>query len=217
MRSQASWEEQQQAIEAAKVLAEFANLEPGDETQFQANHPEFVPQAWWEYPPTDPRGNPLPKKQWQIAQKFVRDAWLFEFQLPLFDYVHLLTAVFNPENIEWSKLSERHRPAFATGLDLEDEYPYHLAAKWLSGNGWRAKTCWWCKRRFIAEHSRARFCRFGTTVDGNETTCFWAHRKPDQRKNWEANKKRVNKKRRREYRANEQKERHAKRKSLHKR
>ncbi len=52
MRPPASWEEQQRALTAARVLADFANLEPGGIESFRAAHPDFVPQAWWDYRPT---------------------------------------------------------------------------------------------------------------------------------------------------------------------
>lgn len=216
MRTEASWEEQQRALKAAKVLADFANLEPDGAEDFREAHPDFVPQAWWDYRPTTPFGLPSPTMQWQINQKFLRDAWLFEFNMELGPFVHLLTSVFDPSKPEPPLFERPHRPAFVAGLDIgyetEDELPYYLAVKWLGGQGWRAKTCLFCGKRFIAEHPKSKFCSFGVTVDEKfnvsmggtindiETTCFWAHRKKEKAKNWSENSDRINKRRKQEYR-----------------
>src|ERR1700686_5190375 len=137
MRTQTSWEDQQRAMDAARVLAEFANLEPEGVESFRTDHPDFVSQAWWDYQPTIPNGSPSPKMQWQINQKFLRDAWLFEFDMELGSYVRLLTSVFDPNNPEPTLFERRHRPAFVAGLDIgyetQDELTYYLAVKWLGG------------------------------------------------------------------------------------
>lgn len=227
MRTKASWEEQQRVMAAARVLADFANLEPDGVERFKTAHPDFVPQAWWDYQPTAPNGTPLPKKQWQINQKFLRDAWLCEFDIQLFDYVHLLTSVFDPNNLEFTSFGKHHRPAFATGLDLGDESPYHLAVKWLGGQGWRAKTCLFCKKRFVAEHSKTKFCSFGVTVDGKDfnivadgikMSCFWAYRNGKKHLWWIEHREHINERRKREYRLGKRNRRsHAKRKNLRQR
>jgi hypothetical protein len=217
MRTQTSWEDQQRAMDAARVLAEFANLEPDGVESFRADHPDFVPQAWWDYRPTSPNGNPSPKMQWQITQGFIRDAWLFEFQLEWTRYVHLLTCVFDPNEAEPPLFERPHRPPFVAGLDLafqnSQESPYHLAVTWLGGQGWRAKPCLFCGKRFIAEHSKTKFCSFDVMVDKNfniathglEVSCFWAHRKKEKAKNWSENSDRVNERRRQEYKKTKQK------------
>src|SRR6266853_2032808 len=97
MRNQASWEEQQRALAAARVLADFANLEPDDVESFKAAHPDFVPPTWWDYRPNALNGTPSPKMQWEIVQLNVRDAWHYQFQKPLLHSMFLLTAVFDPE------------------------------------------------------------------------------------------------------------------------
>jgi hypothetical protein len=217
MKNQASWEDQQQVLGAARVLAEFANLEPDGIGRFRADHPDFVPQAWWDYRPTTPSGAPSPKMQWQINQKFLRDAWLFEFDMELGPYVHLLTSVFDPNDPEPPLFERRHRPAFVAGLDIgyesQDELPYYRAVKWLGGQGWRAKTCRFCGKRLIAESSNTKFCSFGVTVGeefniatrGLQMSCFWAHRKKEKAKNWSKNSERINKRRRQEYKEAKQK------------
>jgi hypothetical protein len=199
MRTEKSWEEQQEALKAAKVLAEFANLNADDANEFRKNNPDFVPQAWWEYRPTDSSGVPLKKLQWEIVQLNLRDAWLREFQMPLLHSMFLLSAVFDPEEMAWS--GEQQRPSFATGLDILDidSYPYHEAIQWLHGQNWRLKTCFYCKKHFVAEHPKRQFCTFGTTVDGVEMSCFWAHRKMKKTEWWSNHKKGVNVRRRLEY------------------
>jgi hypothetical protein len=201
VRTKASWEEQQEAIAAAKVLAEFANLEPDGVEEFRKAHPAFVPQAWWDYRPTLPYAPyaPAPKMQWQINQNLLRDAWMFEFHLELGRYVHLLTSVFDPNEPEPPLSERRIRPAYVAGMDIgyemEEDLPYYRAVKWLSGHGEHAKTCRECGRRFIGENSNAKFC-----PPVNEASpCFQASRKRDKDKNWDANKDRVNERRRREY------------------
>jgi hypothetical protein len=208
MRTDTSREDQQQALDAARVLAEFSNLEPEEVHRFRVDHPDFVPQAWWDYQPTSPNGTPSPKMQWQITQGFIRDAWLFEFQMEWTRYVHLLTSVFDPNEAEPPLFERHHRPPFVAGLDLafqnSQESPYHLAVTWLGGQGWRAKTCLFCGKRFIAESSNTKFCSFGVTVDEEdglsvEMSCFWAHRKKDKKKNWSEHSARINERRRQEY------------------
>jgi hypothetical protein len=208
MRTQASWEELQRALNAARVLADFANLESEEDAQrFRKDHGDFVPRTWWDYQPTTPDGAPSPKKQWQIAQKFLRDAWLFEFDISLFDYVHLLTSVFDPDDLESTLFEKRYHPPFATGLELGDESPYHLAVKWLAGQGWRAKTCF-CGKRFVAEHSQTKFC------GGNKNACFWAHRKSKQHSWWIKHSKGINNQRRRNYQLEKKRSHRANRKNL---
>ena len=192
------------------MLADFANLEPDGVESFRAAHQDFVPQAWWDYQPTAPNGAPSPKMQWQINQKFLRDAWLFEFHMELGPYVHLLTSVFDPNEPEPPLFERRYRPVFVAGLDIgyerEDELPYYLAVKWLGGQGWRAKTCLFCGKRFVAEHSKTKFCSYGEPGDDNWTpNCFQAHRRKYKKEHWSENSDRINKRRRHKYRKAKQK------------
>jgi len=227
MRTQARWEDQQRAMAAAKVLAAFANLEPDGVQSFRADpdHQDFFPQAWWDYQPTAPDGTPSPQMQWQINQQLVRDAWLFEFDMELNRYVQLLTSVFDPNKPEPPLFERGYRPPFVTGLNLgyefQDELPYYLAVKWLGGQGWRAETCRFCGRRFVAEHPKSKFCSFGVTVDrefniaprGLQMSCFWANRKRAKHLWWTKYNEAINKQRKQKYRAEKRKEHHAKRKN----
>lgn len=225
MRTETSWKEQQDALAAARVLAGFANLEPEGVESFRRDHSDFFPKSWWDYRPTLPNGTPSPKTQWRIAQKFVRDAWFFEFDVERGPLVHLLTSVFDPSEPEPPLFERRHRPAFVVGLDigyeLQNELPFYLAVKWLGGQGWRAKTCRFCGKQFVAEHPKAQYCSFGVTVDDNfsvsadgvQMTCYWAHRKKYKHDLWSENSESINEKRRRDYRLEKKRSRHANRRS----
>jgi hypothetical protein len=72
------WEIQQRSMAAAKVLAEFANLEPQDVKQFRTDHSGFFPEAWWSYRPTAYDGTPSPKPHCSITSVF---SHLFSTQL----------------------------------------------------------------------------------------------------------------------------------------
>jgi hypothetical protein len=206
-------------MDAARVLAKFANLEPDGVENFRKAHPDFVPQAWWDYRPTAMNGTPLPEMQWQINQKVLRDAWLFEFNLGQYDYVRLLTSVFDPNETYPPLFERRYRPISLTAWDLGDqlqyEPPYYLAVKWLGGQGWRAKTCWFCEKRFVAEHSKTKFCSYGEPGDDNwAPNCFQAHRRKYQQEYWDECRDRTNKRRRQEYKLEKKGSRLAKRKTL---
>jgi len=201
----ANWALQQQLIAHAKILAEFANLEPKGIRKFRADYSGFFPEQWWDYRPTAYDGTPSPKQQWQITQKYLRDAWMFQFDIgtPLFDYIHLLISVFNPDDVF---LTKSYRPPFPKGIEIGDDYPYHRAVKWLTGQGgWRAKTCSFCDRRFIAEHPNGRFCSFGVSIDGNNTSCSWAYRKGYKNAWWAVHSHSVNEERRKQYKSRKRK------------
>lgn len=226
MKSAASWEDKQEHLKAAKALADFANLDDDEEEDiksFREAHPDFFPQSWWEYEPTNLQGVPLPDSQWRIAQILVRDAWDSNFRIPPFEYVLLLTAVFNPA---WAKAD--YRPPYADASDLDEEYPYHRAVEWLTGQGWRAKTCLYCRKRFIAEHPKRQFCTFDTEdpddvsdsgLEGRKIQCSMVYRKGYRSSWWNENKEHINLSRREEYQSKKSKKRshYAKRKNLRQR
>lgn len=213
MKTAASYAEEQRLLEAAKVLADFANLKPENVERFKTAHPEFFPKAWWEYCPTYPSGESWRSMQWELVQQIVREAWSVQFQTPLLSSLISLTSVFDPDpnNIEWDERpNPNERPPFLTDefiLDLE-MYPYHEAIQWLHGQSWRAKICLHCKKYFVAEQSKRQFCTFGTIVEGVEMSCFWAHRKGDKRNWWSKHKEGINKRRKAQYRV-EKSKRHA--------
>lgn len=202
------------------MLANFANLEPDGVERFRAAHREFVPQAWWDYQPTDVHGVPLPDKQWQIAQILVREAWRNNFEIPLFEYLNLIASVFNPDYLELSPFGKQHRTPYAdfNALAEEDMSPFHHAVKWLGGQGWRAKTCLFCGKRFMAEHSKTKFCSYGEAGDDNFTAnCSSAHRRKYKKEYWSENSGHVNERRRQEYHLEKKRSRRANRKNLRQR
>jgi hypothetical protein len=222
MRTETSWNELDQALAHARVLAKFANLQPDDVDDFKRDHPDFFPQKWWDYQPT--QGKP-PKKQWELTQPRVRGAWLSEFKMDAGKLVGLLTSVFNPDHLISTILGHHYHPLFATASELYDlpdrsiisfgqsvtgreldlrkaePYPFHKTVQWLAGNGWRAKICVVCRRYFVAESSNAKFCTYGGAgaVDGTEGSCFWAYRKKYKAENWKRRRGVINARRREEY------------------
>jgi hypothetical protein len=74
-------------------------------------------------------------------------------------------------------------------------WSYQRAVLFLHVNSWRAKTCEWCGRRFIGEHSQARFCGSGTTFNA----CFWAWRKAYKKKKQVEQRDKINKRQRQKY------------------
>jgi hypothetical protein len=199
MRTQASWEEQQRALATARVLADFANLEPDKVESFTTTpkHRGFVPPVWWT--------SRVWKEgvgiyaSWMQERHLLRKAWAAGFPADM-----------------TLKLATTHRfliaHFLATGTQEEMEavpqkiWPYQRAVLFLHGNPWRAKICLFCGKRFVAEHSKTRFCSYGEPGDDNWTpNCFWAHRKKYQEENWSENSGRINEQRRREYRKAKQK------------
>jgi hypothetical protein len=232
MRTEESWKEQQENLKAARVLAAFLNVEFQPLVkienvvtigEFQREHPDFFPQGWSEYEPT--YGGGSFRKQWQITQQFLREAWQSEFKIELYDYLKILQSIFNPDHLpavnpQWNGPHYRrwmgppYRPAFADMWDIlwerdHTKPPYYLAIKFLSGHGWQAATCKYCGRKFIRESSQGKFCTYGDTIatDGTVTTCSWAYRKPSKAKNWEKHKDELNASRREQYALQNKKER----------
>src|SRR5258708_6819457 len=81
----------------AQTLADFSNLEasapPGHPTHpdyFRNNHPDFVPNGWWDYK------NGV---QWRSTQEFVRRWWKTCHVRDMAEVVRLVSSVFNPGDI----------------------------------------------------------------------------------------------------------------------
>jgi hypothetical protein len=198
MRTQASWEEQQRLLDAARVLADYANLEPDGVEGFAAAHPDFVP-AWW-FAPLGGKG----KGPWMRERDLVREAW---GKFPADLILRLVTSHW----FTFGTFNRREESA------QQKEWPYQQAVMFLHVNSWRAKTCEWCGKRFIGEYSQARFCSFGVVADGNQTTCYWAHRKQYTKGNWIEHSDRINEERRRKYQLEKKRSRRANRKNLRQR
>jgi hypothetical protein len=207
MKSDKSWQREEAAVREAEALAELANLEPADVETFVKNHPNFVPSIWWNSPAWSKHlGIHVP---WERERDRLRDAWATEFPA---NKTLELTAN--------GLFMAAHTLEFETTDEAENAprkiWPYQRAVLFLHVDSWRAKTCEWCNRRFIGTHSQARFCLYGAPGDP-ESTCFAAHRKPSKAENWNENSDRLNAERRQKYRAEKEKESHAKRQSLRQR
>ena len=207
MRTQASCDDQDKAMTASRVLAEYANLEPEGVEGFSAAHPDFVP-AWW-FMAIGGRG----KGPWMRERDLIREAW-GKFQADLI--LRLVTS-------HWFTFGTFNRREVSS---QEKEWPYQQAVMFLHINPWRAKTCLFCGRRFIAEHPKAKFCGFDVTVDENfniaprgiQKSCFWAYRRRSKHLWWMKHSEGINKRRKRDYQTEKQNRRsHAKRKNLRQR
>jgi hypothetical protein len=208
MKTEKRWQKDEVAVREAKALAEMANLEPSYVNNFEREHPDFVPDLWWKTTPDWSADSGL-YVQWIRERDRLREAWVNEFPA---DRTLDLTAN-NPTFLMAHRLeSQNADEAEATRPKI---WPYQRAVLFLHVDSWRAKTCEWCKRRFVAESSNARFCTFGAPGD-DWTTCFAAHRKHYKTEKWNETSDTINNERRRKYRAEKQKESHAKRKNLRK-
>lgn len=197
MRTQTSWNEQEDNLKAARVLAQFANQEPDDDgIRFIQKHRGFFPRTVWF--------------KHLLAGRRTRLLEAWDSRFPMNKVLALIKdfEVFS-EEVENSIL----QPPKPT--------PFHRAIFFLHINPWRAKKCQFCGRRFIAAHSQNRFCSFGgmTAPDGTETNCSWAYRKKYKAKKWIEHSESTNARRRREYRVKQNRRRrgNAKRKNIRQR
>jgi len=210
MRSEASWQRQEQALKSAKVLAEFTNLDDASAAEdFIRKHRDFVPPLWWTGRAwKEGVGKYTP---WMRERDLLRKAWSAGF--PADTTLELAT-----NNL----FLAAHALASNTTTEMKTApqkiWSYQRAVLFLHVNPTRARICEWCGRRFISE-TNARFCRFGgvVDVDGDETTCFWAHRKQYRKDNWSENSDSINKRRKREYRLEKKRSHRAKRKNIRQR
>jgi hypothetical protein len=186
-------------------------LEPDGGESFITNreHRGFVPPVWWT--------NPAWKKSvgmytpWLRERDLLRKAWSAGFPADitlelattnLFLISHALDSD-TPEEME-------------TGP--RKIWPYQRAVLFLHVNPWRAKTCLFCGKRFIAEHSKTKFCSYGEPDDDNSSpNCFWAHRQQYKKENWIENSDSINERRKREYRLEKKRSHRAKRKNIRQR
>jgi hypothetical protein len=208
MKTEKSWQKERAALREVKTLAAMANLERADVENFLHKHPHFVPPVWWTSPAwSEGLGTYVP---WMRERDLLRDAWVAEFPADI--TIKMATA---------NLFHAAHALASDTTEEMENTpekvWPYQRAVLFLHVNPWRAKTCEWCERRFIGEHPKARFCRFGVVVDGKAITCFWAHRKKYKNENWNEHSSNINKQRRREYRVKKKRSRRANWKNLRQR
>ena len=202
-------------IRDAQALAEFANLRHDGICRFRRIESDFAPQGWWEYQPADKVEKPISwarqysadgTKQWQQNQACLRAAWRAQFHIELPQLIELLLSVFDPGNVfeTWFDLTS-NLPAFATQFLTDRLYPYHRAVLFLYEQKWRARLCELCKSRFVAGHSKQRYC--GQEWGEERETCFDLVRREQKRQDHWKHRKARNRKRRREYAENMRKRR----------
>lgn len=148
-----------ETLRDAQTLAEFSNLEPSGVEYFRNNYPDFVAQAWWDYQ-TEPN-----RKQWQMTQEFVRDAWERRFTGGLFFMMRIVLSVFDPTtlfDVIWGfdkTIPGLERPAFASMGDLPyGNSPFQNAVLYIFENPWRARFCAECNKRFVAAEPKNKYC-----------------------------------------------------------
>jgi hypothetical protein len=208
MKNQRTWRKERDALRDVRLLAEFANLEPDGVERFRRDHPDFVPPVWWIGPAlSTSMGTYTP---WVLERDRLRTAWATEFP-PDKTLELVTTSLFIAAHALASDSTEEMEST------LQKVWPYQRAVLFLHVDAWRAKTCDWCKNRFVGEHPKARFCTYGVVVEGNETTCFWAHRKKYKNEKWIMNSETINEQRRQGYLAAKRRKSHAKRKNLRQR
>jgi len=189
-----------EAFRDAQFLAEFAALQPQSVENWRMNHPDFVPQKWWDYRPTDSKGKPQPRKLWQMNQEWLREAWRKHFNIGLFDLMRLITSVFDPDNLTDVMFGVSERPTFATLSEMPEElYPYQKAVLYLKENNWRSALCERCNMPFVAAHNRQKYC--GRTLNAEGETCFTLARKEQKRADHARHRRVRNRKRRKSYAA----------------
>jgi hypothetical protein len=193
-------------IRDTQALAEFANLSADKVGRFRRIESDFVPQDWWDYQPTNDRGEPREWSiagetrqwmQWQLNQAWLLEAWRKHFDINQFELIRLLTSVFDPNQIQvidgWHP-----QPAFADLSGMPDTmYPYQRAVVFLAEQRWRARLCEVCKSPFVAGHSRQKYC--GQVWSQEHETCFDRARKAQKQRDHSKHRKARNRKRRAEY------------------
>jgi len=184
-------------IRYAQALAEFANLEQQELARFRRNESDFVPQSWWDYRPTDSDGKPSDRKQWQINQGMLREAWQKQFRIGQFELMGLLTSVFDSNCLTDVMLSSPSRPTFATRNEMPEEmYPYQQAVMFLVEQNWRAMLCKRCKAPFAATHNQAKYC---SRANEEGQTCASIIRSKDQQQDRKDHRDERNERRRTKY------------------
>jgi hypothetical protein len=184
--------EREDVLGYAQALAAFAGLEPDDVNEFQKAHKGFVPPVWWGY---RVRSGEL---LWRLNQQFLREAWEERFNIGQFELMRLLTSVFDPTWTSDVIFRTKERPAFATILDMPEEfYPYQQAVLFLMEDKWRAQICERCKARFIARHNRREYCY--TVWNAAGETCKMLARREDHKRDHDKHREERNRKKRGAY------------------
>jgi len=165
----------------AERLAEFVALEPRHVERFRRGNPRFAPANWWSYQPTCSEGKIPLETQQQLAQGFLREAWDDGFELDLFELTRLLLCVFDPADTIARIFESGPRPAFATLSDIADDSGFHIGVRYLAEHPWAAKVCEACKRPYVADHAKRKYC---FTKGGDGLRCSERVIKRDHLKYW---------------------------------
>src|ERR1700735_1633672 len=151
---------EKEALENARALACCANLAEKDVDYFRRNYPHFVPDGWW---PVDNYNTLI----WQLWQALLQESW---GKLSADRIIALLTL--------WSSTaqsSEAEESEVIAGIHIPTAHLYQHAVMFLAMEGWRAKFCEKCGKRFVKDIPARRFC---------SDACSNESRKADKRELW---------------------------------
>jgi hypothetical protein len=147
-------------LDSARTLAMFSNLTEKDVDYFRRNYPHFVPDAWW----TVDNYHTL---IWRLWQEFLQESW---GRLSADRIIALLTLWHSTVNS-----SEAEESEVIGGINIPTAYPYQHAVMFLAMEGWRAKFCEKCGKRFVKDIPARKFC---------SDACTSSSRKAGKRKLW---------------------------------
>ena len=151
-------------LDAADALAEFANLEPANVSDFRARHSNFAPPGVWE----GHTANDAPRL-WKIEQARVRDAWQKNFPhegsvLMISEIAKLSQLDQRMDQLQKMSLEEYEgavadaKKNGANWLPKPESWPYQEAVMFLTMEPWRARICGECGNRFVADHAKRKYC-----------------------------------------------------------
>jgi hypothetical protein len=92
-------------------------------SHFRRNNPDFAPDGWWDYVPTDWGGEPRKQPLWQTLQEDLKVDWEWGLDGTGTAFLERLYSVFDPDKIIFPKVWNRdggqveYRPMFPLGGD----------------------------------------------------------------------------------------------------
>ena len=196
MRTRAESQEHYQLMKAAKVLADFARLEPEGVEGFRQRYPDFVPAVWW-VKLNWLKERDLLNKAWRVG--FPADLTLKLTTASLFGIAHILTSAGLPANtpnpVATTQMvtdaldSVDGRALFGLppkpqllapdGTDITKQvkqrvenspqvWLYQRAVLFLHIHPKQARICAECKKPFVSESSNAQRCLYVIDAEDSE-------------------------------------------------
>jgi hypothetical protein len=149
----------------ARMLAEFANLEESQLDHFRnAVSRGFVPDSFWNGLVFSGSAD-TPHQVWKAEQQRLREAWRVNFEPDICVELIANTAKYSEQGQRLRQLNQMLEMGNAEVLELMKQefpptkaYPYQHAVMLLALQPWRARVCTMCRRYFIREEPRDRYC-----------------------------------------------------------